>query len=143
LRFAAKTTPLRSFVFTKYPVYISFCRMEKNQLLSLTTADLRRAAEIKEQIDQLTSELGSVLDGGARPDQGTSTTRGGARRMSAEGRARIAAAARARWAKVRAGKSTATKNVATKGRRKMSAAARAKIAAAARARWAKVRAAKG
>jgi len=56
--------------------------------------------------------------------------------MSAAGRARIAAAARARWARV-----NATKKSATKTRRKMSAAARAKIAAAAKARWKKAKAA--
>lgn len=56
--------------------------------------------------------------------------------MSAAARRKIAAAARARWAKVRAGAKPARK------KRKMSAAARAKIAAAARARWAKYRAAK-
>lgn len=118
--------------------------METNQLLNLTTAELRRAAEIKEQIDQLTRDLGSILDGRAGPAQASSSTRRGTRAMSAEARARIAAAARARWAKVRAAKGQPlTKNDVTNGRRKMSAAGRAKIAAAARARWAKVRAAKG
>ena len=123
--------------------------METNQLLSLSTLQLRRAAEIKDQIDRLNDELGRVLNGG---DGGSSVgrggPRGGRRQMSAEGRRRIAEAARARWAKVRAGKGVSAKTTsraagATKGRRTMSAAARAKIAAAARARWAKVRAAKG
>jgi hypothetical protein len=59
------------------------------------------------------------------------------RTMSAKGRARIAAAQRARWAKVK-GKP----NAATPAKRTMSASARRKIAAAQRARWAKVRAAK-
>ena len=55
-------------------------------------------------------------------------------RMSASARARIAAAQRVRWAKVRgAGKSA-------KAGRKLNAAARAKIGAAARARWAKAKA---
>jgi hypothetical protein len=57
--------------------------------------------------------------------------------MSAAGRAKIAAAAKARWAKIHA----ADKPV--KKKHTMSAAGRAKIAAAAKARWAKVRAAKG
>jgi len=56
------------------------------------------------------------------------------RRMSAAGRARIAAAQRARWAKT---KGFAVVGQAKKGRRVMSAAARRKIAAAQRARWAK------
>jgi hypothetical protein len=57
-----------------------------------------------------------------------------ARKLSAKGRARIAAAQRARWAKIR-GQSKDPKL----GKRMMSASARRKIAAAQRARWAKVR----
>jgi hypothetical protein len=53
------------------------------------------------------------------------------RKISAKGRASIAAAQRARWAKVRG-------NAAPK--RTMSASSRRKIAAAQRSRWAKVRA---
>ena len=58
------------------------------------------------------------------------------RRMSAAGRARIAAAQRARWAKAKPVQ-------AAKPGRRMSRAARKKIAAAQRARWAKVRATQG
>ena len=65
----------------------------------------------------------------------------GTRRLSAAARARIAAAQRARWAKVRASKNTG-RNGAAAPKRTMSAAARKRIAAAQRARWAKVRAAK-
>ena len=54
------------------------------------------------------------------------------RKLSAKSRAKIAAAQRARWAKVR-GKSATPK-------RTMSASSRRKIAAAQRARWAKFRA---
>jgi hypothetical protein len=58
------------------------------------------------------------------------------RTMSAAGRARIAAAQRARWAKVKG-----QKVVSIIGRRRtMSAAARKRIAAAQKARWAKWRA---
>jgi hypothetical protein len=60
-----------------------------------------------------------------------------ARKLSASGRKRIAAAQRARWAKIRAGKQNI---VAVPKRRTMSAGARKKIAAAQRARWAKFRA---
>jgi len=63
------------------------------------------------------------------------------RRMSAAGRAAIAAAARKRWAKVRQAKA-GKKAAKPAKKRKMSAAGRAAIAAAAKARWAKVRAAK-
>jgi len=55
----------------------------------------------------------------------------GKRRLSAAGRAAIAAGAMARWVKVKAAK---------KKDRRSSPAVRAKLAAAARARWARVRA---
>ena len=61
--------------------------------------------------------------------------------MSAAGRARIAAAQRARWAKAKENSRNA--NVVTiPKKRTLSASARRKIAAAQRARWSKVRAAK-
>jgi hypothetical protein len=65
----------------------------------------------------------------------------GTRTLSAAGRARIGAAQRARWAKVRAGKSQ-SRNGTAAPKRPMSAAARKRIAAAQRARWTKVRTAK-
>jgi hypothetical protein len=60
------------------------------------------------------------------------------RTMSAAARRRIAAAQRARWAKLK-GKQTAS---ASRLKRRISAAGIARIRAAAKARWAKVRAAK-
>jgi hypothetical protein len=62
--------------------------------------------------------------------------------LSVAARARIAAAQRARWAKVR-GHGQQKQNVVTVPKKKtMSAAARRKIAAAERARWAKEETAK-
>ena len=63
------------------------------------------------------------------------------RKMSRAARARIAAAQRARWAKVKGRKvvSIASRRHSS---RHISPAGRARIAAAARARWAKVRAGK-
>ena len=58
------------------------------------------------------------------------------KKMSAAGRRAIAAAQKARWAKVK----TAAKPA--KKRKKMSAAGRARIAAFQKARWAKIKAAK-
>src|SRR5438309_11403903 len=65
---------------------------------------------------------------------GTTSNRTG-RRISAAGRARIAAAQRARWAKV---KGTKVVPIATH-KRAISSAARRRIAAAQRTRWAKWR----
>jgi predicted P-loop ATPase len=61
--------------------------------------------------------------------------------ISIAGRARIAAAQRARWAKVKS-KSGKDTMVTMPKKRTMSASARRRIAAAQRARWAKVKAAK-
>jgi hypothetical protein len=59
------------------------------------------------------------------------------RKISAKGRARIAAAQRARWAKVKGQKVVSIAKSSKAGKRTMSASARRKIAAAQRARWAK------
>src|SRR6185369_15664345 len=94
-------------------------------LLNLSPAQLRKAADLKERIDSLTSELASILGGDSSLNPQPLPPKSGRRQMSAAGRARIAAAARARWAKVRAGKGAGAAAVKTSGRRKMSAAARA------------------
>ena len=72
---------------------------------------------------------------------GESYTKGPARGrgMSAAGRARIAAAQRARWAKA---KGETANGAPVRKKRTMSAAGRKKIAAAQRARWAKMKASK-
>lgn len=92
---------------------------------------------LRKEQDRLTRELrgiGAALAAfGKVYGKGTST-----RKMSASARARIAAAQRARWAKVRG----TPKVVPVRGKRTLSAAARRKIAAAQRARWAKVKAGK-
>ena len=132
-------------ILVKYGSVISFespyvwpynFRPMTNAISSLTTAQLRRAADLKEKIEALDQELASILGGSASVSVKTPKKKGG---MSAAGRARIAAAQKARWAKVRASK-PATKVTAKKN--KMSAAGRAKIAAAQKARWAKVKAEK-
>jgi len=61
------------------------------------------------------------------------------RTMSVSGRRKIAAAQRARWAKVKAQNIVAIAKGRKPGKRTMSASARRKIAAAQRARWARVK----
>jgi hypothetical protein len=71
------------------------------------------------------------------------TTNSAPRRgLSLNARRRIAAAQRARWAKVRAQKKGVSLVAGPKPRRVLSVSARNRIAAAQRARWAKVRAQK-
>lgn len=92
---------------------------------------------LKKEQDRLTKELRGI--GAALAAFGKAYGKGtGTRKLSKSARARIAAAQRARWAKVR----QAAMVVPIRGKRTLSAAARRKIAAAQRARWAKVKAAK-
>lgn len=101
---------------------------------NLSADQLRRAAQIKGQIEKLNVQLSRIL-GSSAPPMSIPTARG-SRKMSAAGRAKIAAAQKARWAKQKGQVAKGPKPA----RRKMSAAAKAKIAAAAKARWAKAKA---
>jgi hypothetical protein len=74
--------------------------------MNITAAQLRRAADLKDKIEQLQSELDSVLVGNSEYNA-TSKRRGrppgGERRkIDPAARARIAASARARWVKAKA-----------------------------------------
>jgi len=90
-------------------------------------------SQLEQERNRLQSQLNSIQNAvKALSGRSASPTRGG---MSAAGRARIAAAQRARWAKVKGTKSASS----TSKRRKMSAAAIARIRAAQKARWAKWR----
>ena len=106
-------------------------------MLNLSSKQLRRAANIQDKIASLQKELSRIVKSPAHGKTSAAPKR--KRKMSAAGRAKIAAAARARWARVKGAKKPA--KAASKPRRKMSAAGRAKIAAAARARWKKAKAA--
>ena len=132
-------------------------------ITTLSPQQLRKAADIQEKIQSLQKELGQLLGGGvSTPAQPTEapkkwkfsaaararmraaqkarwakikgTTPKKKGKMSARGLANIRAAQKARWAKVKAGK-------VQKPKRKLSAAGRARLAALAKARWAKVKAA--
>ncbi len=95
---------------------------------------------LKKEHERLTKQIQGVS--AALAAFGATYTRGSVtRKLSVAGRARIAAAQRARWAKVKA-KGDKGNIVAMPKRRTLSAAARKKIAAAQRARWARVKAAK-
>ena len=111
-----------------------------NLLSSLTIHQLRQAADVKEKIEALNKELASLLGVPA-----TVATRAPKKsKMSASAKAKIGAAQKARWAKVKAAKpvvkQTKTAAKAPVKKRTMSAAAKAKISAAAKARWAKIKA---
>jgi hypothetical protein len=95
----------------------------------------RVAGMLRKEYDRLSKEMRAVSAalsafGGAYGK--------GPGKMSAAARGRIAAAQKARWAKVKAGKKTRGR-ATTAHKRTMSASARKKIAAAQRARWAKAK----
>ena len=108
-------------------------------MINATPAQLRKAADIQEKILALQEELGQILGSEiATPAQTTELPKKRKKyRMSAAGRARIAAAVRARWAKVK--ETTPQAAAAKKPKRKFSAAGRAALSAAIKARWAKAK----
>src|SRR5262245_8931127 len=91
------TIPRLDFVMAK-----DYCQLMANLLRDLTVAQLKKAAAIKARIEPLERDLTSIL---GIPE---AVTVGGIirrrRKMSAAARQKIAAAARARWARFRAGK---------------------------------------
>jgi hypothetical protein len=90
-------------------------------------------------VEKLNAALAALNGGSYRKRTGTT------RKISAGGKARIAAAQKARWAKLRGtgGQAAAQrpKVISMPKKKTMSPAARRKIAAAQRARWVKIRAA--
>ena len=100
-------------------------------LIDLTTSQLHHIIAIKEQIERLQGQIDSLVAGG-EISSSPAAKAPKKRRMSAAARARIAAGARARWARIRG---TAPK----KRKRRLSAAGRAAIIAATKARWARVK----
>ena len=107
-----------------------------SNLLSLTSAQLIKAANIKDKIEALTKELNGLLGSSAPVVKAAKPAK--KRGMSAAGRAAVSAAAKLRWAKINAAKAKSAPKAAKPAKKKfkMSAAAKAKISAAAKARWA-------
>ena len=111
-----------------------------------TLQRLKRAGDLIQEIERIETELHSFFGFGAASDEKPSAEGKPKKRgMSAAGRARIAAAQRARWAKQKgtpAEKSGTAARKPKKAKRNLSPEARAKIAAAQKRRWAKQKAAK-
>lgn len=100
--------------------------------------EMTKITSVLSQLEQERSFLKSQLAqvGNALSALNARVSAGVVRTMSAAGRARIAAAQRARWAKLK-GKKPSTTGAVKK--RKLSGAALARIRAAQKARWAKWR----
>jgi hypothetical protein len=102
-------------------------------IYDLTINQLKRAAAIKEHIEDLSRELRTIF---APP--ATAAGRKRSRSMSAAVRRKIAATQKARWAKLRRAKppTRSAKPAAKATKKSMSPAARAKLSAKLKAYWA-------
>lgn len=113
--------------------------------MDLSTRNLEQALSIRRQIDALERRLRGLVGGtgGGTVAAPARRGRGGKRQLSASARAKIAAAARARWARFRAGRGGA-KKVARKGKKGkgITAAGRRRLSQLMKARWAARRKAK-
>jgi hypothetical protein len=75
--------------------------MKPMNITELTPGQLRKAAKLKEQMARLQKELNRLL-GTSAPAVVAARKQARKRKMSAAGRARISAAAKARWARIKA-----------------------------------------
>ena len=73
-----------------------------SSIINLSAQQLRRAATIKEQIQSLENELNRIF--GSPAKTATAAAPKKRRKMSTAARKKISLAAKARWAKVKAGK---------------------------------------
>jgi hypothetical protein len=96
-------------------------------MTNLTPKQFRKAADMKERTETLEQELNQLL--GAPIETAPTEAPKGKRKMSAAGRARIRAAAKARWAAIRAAKGVKAVKPVKKGKKKMSAQGVANIRA--------------
>lgn len=98
---------------------------------------LEEAISIRRQIDTLERRLSSILGGRALPTTTTTTTTrpAGARYFSPSTRAKLAAAAKARWARLRGPAPTAPTTPAKK-KGQLTPAGRRKLSQLMKARWA-------
>jgi hypothetical protein len=104
--------------------------------MHISLDSLEEALSIRRQIDTLEKRLGTLLGGSPST---AALTHKGKRRMSAQARAKIAAAMRARWAKRK--ERTAAKTAKKKGG--LTAAGRKRLSQLMKARWAARRKAVG
>jgi hypothetical protein len=102
--------------------------------MDISVKALEEAVSLRRQIDNLERRLSSILGGApARPVAAAAPTRKQAGRyFSPSTRAKLSAAARARWAKLKGG----TKPAAAKKKGALTAAGRRKLSELMKARWA-------
>ena len=106
-----------------------------NQTLANLSGIVKQLKRERDHVQQQLTRLNSALAAFARVYRARTGTKP-RRKLSAQGRARIAAAQKERWARVKGQQKVVP---IAKPKRTMSASARRKIAAAQRARWARVK----
>jgi len=107
--------------------------------MDISVKDLQEAISIRQQIDNLQRRLSSLLRGAPQTPVGPAPSTASGRFFSPATRAKLSAAARARWAK-RRGTATAAP---AKGRGQLTPAGRRKLSQLMKARWAARRKAGG
>ena len=70
-------------------------------MLNLTSAQLRKAADLQDQIAKLQTQLAALVGTETKASPTAKSAKKGRKKMSAAGRAAIAKAQKARWAKVK------------------------------------------
>ena len=110
-------------------------------LFDLTISQLKRTAAIKEQIEELNKELQSIL--GESGESGAAPTKMPTMSAAVK-RRKIAAAQKARWAKIKGSKPATlpVKPAAKPNKMNVSAATRARLSAKLKAYWVAKRAGK-
>lgn len=98
------------------------------QRMDISVKALQQAISIRRQIDTLEKHLSSILGGATAAP----ATHAGRRHVSAATRAKLASAARARWAKMKAG----TKAASVRKKGGITPAGRRKLSQLMKARWA-------
>ena len=111
--------------------------------MDISVKDLQEAISIRQQIDNLQRRLSSLLRGTPqRPTSPTAPTAAG-RFFSPATRAKLAAAARARWARTRGTGAAAPAKTPAKRKGQLTPAGRRKLSQLMKARWAARRKAGG
>ena len=102
--------------------------------MDISVKDLQEAISIRQQIDNLQRRLSSLLRGA--PQRPTAPTTATGRYFSPVTRAKLAAAAKARWARTRGSTAGAAAAAPTKRKGQLTPAGRRKLSQLMKARWA-------
>jgi hypothetical protein len=103
--------------------------------MTISLDTLKEAISIKEQIARLEGKLNQLL-GGKTAAVSKAPAKKAARKMSAAARAKVSAAVKARWAKIKGASANTVAKAPAKKKGGLTPEGRAKLSAAMKARWA-------